>query len=114
MSVPPAMGMSTSSSTNRPIVWMTASSTAAMTRVPTPAGASARRTPSPETSGSMIGEYPPGGAGGILRYVDVDTFVGQHQAEWDRLAQLAGRRRLSGAEADELVALYQQVATHLS
>ena len=34
--------------------------------------------------------------------------------EWDRLAELSGRRRLSGAEADELVALYRQVATHLS
>ena len=46
--------------------------------------------------------------------MDVDTFVVQHRAEWDRLAHLAGRRRLSGAEADELVMLYQQVATHLS
>ena len=46
--------------------------------------------------------------------MDVDTFVAQHRAEWDRLAALAARRRLSGAEADELVALYQQVATHLS
>jgi uncharacterized membrane protein SpoIIM required for sporulation len=46
--------------------------------------------------------------------VDVDAFVAQHRAEWDRLAELAGRRRLSGAESDELVALYRQVATHLS
>jgi uncharacterized membrane protein SpoIIM required for sporulation len=38
-----------------------------------------------------------------------------HQAEWDRLATLVRRRRrLSGAEADELVALYQRASTHLS
>jgi uncharacterized membrane protein SpoIIM required for sporulation len=38
-----------------------------------------------------------------------------HQAEWDQLATLVRRRRrLSGAEADELVALYQRASTHLS
>src|SRR5579862_1199886 len=38
-----------------------------------------------------------------------------HQAEWDRLAALVRRRRrLNGAEADELVALYQRASTHLS
>ncbi|MDT4916813.1 MAG: hypothetical protein QOH89_1513 [Pseudonocardiales bacterium] len=46
--------------------------------------------------------------------MDIDSFVGRHQAEWDRLADLSTRRRLSGAEADELVALYRQTATHLS
>jgi uncharacterized membrane protein SpoIIM required for sporulation len=46
--------------------------------------------------------------------VDVDSFIAQHTAEWQRLDELAGRRRLDGAEADELVALYRQVATHLS
>jgi uncharacterized membrane protein SpoIIM required for sporulation len=46
--------------------------------------------------------------------VDLDAFVAAHSAEWRRLEQLAGRRRLDGAEADELVALYRQVATHLS
>jgi uncharacterized membrane protein SpoIIM required for sporulation len=46
--------------------------------------------------------------------MDVDSFVAAHSAEWQRLEQLAGRRRLDGAEADELVALYRQVATHLS
>lgn len=46
--------------------------------------------------------------------MDVDAFVTRHSAEWRRLDELAGRRRLSGAEADELVALYRQVATHLS
>ena len=35
--------------------------------------------------------------------------------EWDRLEQLlAGATRLTGAEADELVDLYQRTATHLS
>jgi uncharacterized membrane protein SpoIIM required for sporulation len=46
--------------------------------------------------------------------VDLDSFVARHQPEWTRLEQLSGRRRLTGAEADELVALYRQVATHLS
>src|SRR3954463_12303517 len=46
--------------------------------------------------------------------VDVDTFIARHSADWQRLDELAGRRRLDGAEADELVALYRQVATHLS
>ncbi len=46
--------------------------------------------------------------------VDVDTFIARHAGEWHRLDELAGRRHLGGAEADELVALYRQVATHLS
>jgi uncharacterized membrane protein SpoIIM required for sporulation len=46
--------------------------------------------------------------------VDLDAFIAQHDDEWRRLELLASRRRLGGAEADELVALYRQVATHLS
>jgi uncharacterized membrane protein SpoIIM required for sporulation len=47
--------------------------------------------------------------------MDLDVFVTAHRAEWDRLEQLLRRgRRLTGAEADELVALYQRTATHLS
>jgi uncharacterized membrane protein SpoIIM required for sporulation len=47
--------------------------------------------------------------------VDVDVFVATHQAEWDRLATLVRRSgSLGGAEVDELVALYQRTATHLS
>ncbi|MCF3185277.1 stage II sporulation protein M [Streptomyces polychromogenes] len=47
--------------------------------------------------------------------MDLDVFVAAHQAQWDRLEQLLGRgRKLTGAEADELVALYQRTATHLS
>ncbi len=47
--------------------------------------------------------------------MDVDAFIAAHRAEWDRLQQLLGRaRHLSGSEADELVGLYQRVATHLS
>jgi uncharacterized membrane protein SpoIIM required for sporulation len=47
--------------------------------------------------------------------VELDSFVAGHRAEWDRLEELATRRRrLSGAEADELVELYQRAATHLS
>jgi uncharacterized membrane protein SpoIIM required for sporulation len=46
--------------------------------------------------------------------VDLDAFSAVHSAAWDRLAVLVKRRRLDGAEADELVRLYQEVATHLS
>jgi uncharacterized membrane protein SpoIIM required for sporulation len=46
--------------------------------------------------------------------MDLDVFVSTHRAEWDRLDALLGRRRLTGAEADELVLLYQRTATHLS
>lgn len=46
--------------------------------------------------------------------MDLDPFVAAHRAEWERLDQLSRRRRLTGAEADELVDLYQRVATHLS
>ncbi|MFI2643012.1 stage II sporulation protein M [Streptomyces sp. NPDC018610] len=47
--------------------------------------------------------------------MDLDVFVSAHRAEWDRLdVLLRRRRRLTGGEADELVALYQRTATHLS
>ncbi|WEH33753.1 stage II sporulation protein M [Streptomyces sp. AM 4-1-1] len=47
--------------------------------------------------------------------MDLDVFVTAHHPEWDRLDQLLRRgRRLTGAEADELVTLYQRTATHLS
>jgi uncharacterized membrane protein SpoIIM required for sporulation len=47
--------------------------------------------------------------------VDVDAYVAEHNAEWQRLEQLINRgRRMTGAEADELVELYQRTATHLS
>jgi uncharacterized membrane protein SpoIIM required for sporulation len=47
--------------------------------------------------------------------VDVDAFVLAHRPTWDRLEVLVkARRRLTGAEVDELVDLYQRVSTHLS
>ena len=50
--------------------------------------------------------------------MDIDAFVSVHRADWDRLDALVRRAnrpsRLSGAEVDELVRLYQRVATHLS
>lgn len=46
--------------------------------------------------------------------MDLDAYAAEHGAQWRRLAQLSGQRRLSAAEADELIALYQRVATHLS
>lgn len=46
--------------------------------------------------------------------MDLDAFVAVHRDDWNRLDQLSKRRRLSGAEVDELVRLYQRTATHLS
>ncbi|GAA5044093.1 putative membrane protein SpoIIM required for sporulation [Thermocatellispora tengchongensis] len=47
--------------------------------------------------------------------MDIEAFVGAHKGTWDRLEYLVRHKRsLSGAEVDELVDLYQRVATHLS
>src|SRR5947209_16652527 len=51
--------------------------------------------------------------------MDVDTFLATNQASWDRLSWLVRRGsrkvgRLSPDELEELVALYQRAATHLS
>jgi uncharacterized membrane protein SpoIIM required for sporulation len=51
--------------------------------------------------------------------VDIDRFLATNQPAWDRLDQLCrrgagGMGRLSAAELDELVRLYQRASTHLS
>ncbi len=46
--------------------------------------------------------------------MDLDAYVAAHSREWQRLEHLLGIRRRSGDEADELITLYQRVATHLS
>ncbi|MGZ4450792.1 MAG: stage II sporulation protein M [Nocardioides sp.] len=46
--------------------------------------------------------------------MDLDAYVLAHAPEWERLERLTRQRRLTGAESDELVERYQQVATHLS
>ncbi|MBK8468818.1 MAG: stage II sporulation protein M [Actinomycetales bacterium] len=47
--------------------------------------------------------------------MDLDAYVAAHSHEWARLERLLGRRgTLTGAEADELLELYQRTATHLS
>jgi uncharacterized membrane protein SpoIIM required for sporulation len=47
--------------------------------------------------------------------VDLDSYILRHGAQWDRLTDLTQKRGdLSGAEADEVVDLYQRVSTHLS
>lgn len=46
--------------------------------------------------------------------MDLDAYTAAHRAEWDRLAELGKRRRLSGAQADELIERYQSGATQLS
>jgi uncharacterized membrane protein SpoIIM required for sporulation len=46
--------------------------------------------------------------------VDLDAFVAAHRGDWERLDELTRQRRLSGADADEILDRYQRVATHLS
>ena len=46
--------------------------------------------------------------------MDLDAYVIAHGHEWARLEHLVADGALSGAESDELVERYQQVATHLS
>lgn len=46
--------------------------------------------------------------------MDIDAFLAVRRPTWDRLDRLARRRGLTGAEADELVRLYQAAATDLS
>ncbi|MEO9329571.1 stage II sporulation protein M [Gordonia aurantiaca] len=46
--------------------------------------------------------------------MDLDAYVSAHRATWERLDDLSRRRRITGAEADELIDTYQRVATHLS
>src|SRR5674476_643078 len=46
--------------------------------------------------------------------VDLDAFVAAHSGEWSRLEHLARHGSPSGGEADEILDLYQRVATHLS
>ncbi|GAA4738894.1 stage II sporulation protein M [Actinomycetospora chibensis] len=46
--------------------------------------------------------------------MDVDAYVAAHRPDWDRLAALLDRRRWTGDEVDEAVALYERTATHLS
>src|SRR5699024_4246593 len=45
---------------------------------------------------------------------DVDALVALRSHQWARLEELAGKRRLTGQEADEFVRLYQQAAADLS
>jgi len=46
--------------------------------------------------------------------VDLDAYVAEHRGEWRRLGQLSNRYKLTATETDELVLLYQRVATQLS
>ena len=47
--------------------------------------------------------------------MDIDAYVALHRRDWARLDELLrARGRRTGAEVDELVTLYQRVATHLS
>lgn len=46
--------------------------------------------------------------------MDLDAFERARSADWGRLDQLVRQRRRTGAEADELVRLYQAVAVDLS
>lgn len=46
--------------------------------------------------------------------MDLDALAAARAAEWQRLGELSSRRRLTGAEADELVARYQSASADLA
>lgn len=46
--------------------------------------------------------------------MDLEAYSAAHAAEWDRLAELAKKRRLTGREIDELIARYQAGIAQLS
>jgi hypothetical protein len=46
--------------------------------------------------------------------MDLDAYSAAHRDEWEELARLAGQRRFTGADADELIERYQAGATQLS
>ena len=46
--------------------------------------------------------------------MDLDAYSAAHRDEWDELARLGGKRRLSGAESDDLIDRYQRGAGQLS
>ena len=46
--------------------------------------------------------------------MDLDAYSAAHRHEWDELAKLGSKRRLSGEEADALIDRYQSGASHLS
>lgn len=46
--------------------------------------------------------------------MDLDAYSAAHRDDWDELARLASRRRLTGAEADDLIDRYQSGASQLS
>lgn len=49
-----------------------------------------------------------------LHHMDIDAYSTAHHGKWQRLRDLARKRTLDGAEADELIAVYQSSATDLS
>lgn len=46
--------------------------------------------------------------------MDIDAFTAVHRPDWERLDKLVAKGRLTGAESDELLVLYQRTSTHLS
>ena len=46
--------------------------------------------------------------------MDLDAYSAAHRDEWDDLARLGAQRRFTGAEADDLIDLYQTGASQLS
>lgn len=46
--------------------------------------------------------------------MDIDAFSAVRQTRWERLRELARKRRRTGAEADEMTALYRSTAADLS
>jgi uncharacterized membrane protein SpoIIM required for sporulation len=99
-------------------------------RDPRPAGRNCSSTASgvttEVTNGSAAGSAPGSGltrgavtAATVGGVVDVDRYLAQHQASWQRLERLVARagrgaRSLSDEELDELLDLYQRTSAQLS
>jgi uncharacterized membrane protein SpoIIM required for sporulation len=50
----------------------------------------------------------------MLTSVDLDAYIAEHDGEWRRLDLLSRTGKLTAAQTDEMLMLYQRASTHLS
>src|SRR5690606_4757493 len=100
---------------------MTASMSPPRARRPRPSGCRSSATASPvRTSSSATSARGPAGPVNArsdmrtVNQVNLDALIDERRPEWDRLDQLARRRRLTGAETDEFVHLYRAASADLA
>src|SRR5690606_27033885 len=94
-------------------IWTSTSTKNAPARVGMRAMGSSRATASPVVNSAMSPSIlPRAGVGG--NRMDVDAYSYAHRGAWNRLDFLARKGTLTGAEADELVALYRRTSQQLA